>query len=105
MTERDKTLPLLVRLCSDKAAFEAHPRRRVFFNMNTVRQLLEASQNFEILVYTPYIIIIKSREGREITFSEDGRMLLKKILNEDEATALAYGVLKIVSKAIKPSDS
>ena len=102
MTERDKPLPLLVKLCSDKAAFEALPRRRVFFNMNTVRQLFEASQNFEMLVYTPYIIILRSREGREVTFSEDGRMLLKKILNEEEATALAYGVLEIVSKAIKP---
>lgn len=102
MTERDKPLPLLVKLCSDKAAFEALPRRRVSFNMNTIRQLFEASQNFEILVYTPYIIILRSREGREVTFSKDGRMLLKKVLNEDEATALAYSVLEIASKAIKP---
>jgi len=100
MTERDK--PLLVKLCSDKAAFEVIPRRRVFYNMNMVRQLFEAGENFEILVYTPYIIIIKSREGGEVTFSKDGRMLLKKISNADEAAALAYGVLEIVSRAIKP---
>jgi len=102
MTERDKPLPLLVKLCSDRAAFEAVPQRRVFFDMNMVRQLFDAIETFEILVYTPSIIIIRSSEGREVTFSRDGRMLLKKILNEDEATALAQGVLEIVSRAIKP---
>lgn len=102
MTERDKPFPLLVKLCSDKATFEAIPQRRVLFNMNRVRQVFEASKSFKILVYTPHIIVLRSREGREITFSEDGRMLLKKILNEDEARALAYGVLEVVAKTIKP---
>ena len=102
MTERDEPVRLLVKLCSDKAAFEALPQQRVLFDMDTVRQMLEASETFEVLVYTPHIIILRSREGREVTFSEDGRMLLKRVLNEDEATALAYGVLEVVSKALGP---
>jgi len=102
MTENDGPPPLLVRVCSDKAAFEAIPRRRVFFDMKLVRRLFEASRNFQVLVYTPYIIFVKSRAGREVTLSEDGRMLLKKTLNKDEATALAYTVLETVLKAIRP---
>ncbi len=102
MNEKDERLPLLVKLCSDNAAYEAIPRRRVFFNMNTVGELFEASQNFEIVVHTPYIIILRSGEGGEVTFSEDGRMLLKEMSSKEEAITLAYDVLDVASKAMKP---
>ncbi len=101
MTKRNRPLSLMVKLCSDRAAFEAIPQRNVSFNMDSVKRLFEASQNFKIVVYTPHIIIIESRKGREVTFSRDGRMLLKNILNEDDATVMADNVLEVVAKAIE----
>jgi len=101
MIDKEKSIPLLVKLCSDKAAFEARPQRRVSFDMNKMRQLFEASESYGILVHTPYLIILKSKTDMEITFSEDGRMLLKKVSNEEEAKALAYDVFKVALKASK----
>ncbi len=101
MVDKDKPMPLLVRLCSDKAAFEARPQRRIYFDMDSVRRLFQAVKTYGILVHTPYLIILKSKTNREITFSEDGRMLLKRVSNEEEAKTLAYDVFKVALKASK----
>ncbi len=99
MVDKDKPIPLLVRLCSDKAAFEARPQRRIYFDLDKVRQLFEAAESYRILVHTPYLVILKNKTDMEITFSKDGRMLLKRIPNKEEAKALAYDVLKVALKA------
>ncbi len=101
MTDKEKSIQLLVRLCSNKAAFEARPQRRMSFEMDKVRRLFEAAENYGILVHTPYIIILKSKPDKEITFSEDGRMLLKRVSSEEEARALAYDVFEVALEASK----
>lgn len=101
MTNKEKPISLLVRLCSDKAAFEARPKRNMSFDMDMVRRLLQKLNNYKILVHTPYIVIVKSKTAREITFSEDGRMLLKSVSNKEEAEALAYDIFDIVLEASK----
>jgi hypothetical protein len=100
--EKKKAIPLLVKLCSDKAAYEARPQRKVLFDMNKLQKLFETVENYQILVYTPYIVVLKSRRGREVTFSEDGRMLLKNVSGESEAKALACDVFEVALKASKP---
>jgi len=97
--EWEPRVSLLIKLCSDKAAFEARIQQRIFFNMNEMRRLFEAIKDHEIMVYTPHIIILKSCKGAEVTFSRDGRMLIKKVLNENEARMVAYDVLRIALKA------
>lgn len=92
-------VPLLIKLCSDKAAYEARPRRRIFFNMKEMRRLFEDIKDHEIIVYTPHIMILKSRRGAEVTFSKDGRMLIKNVSNENEAGTVARDVLRIALKA------
>ena len=99
--EKKKSIPLLVKLCSDKAAYEARPQRKVSFDMNKLQKLFEAVENYQILVYTPYIIVLKSKGGREVTFSEDGRILLKNVSGEGEAKALACDVFEVALKASK----
>ncbi len=101
MVDKDKPMLLSVRLCSDKAAFEARPQRRIYFDMERVRRLFRALETYGILVHTPYLIILKSKTNREITFSEDGRMLLKRVSNQEEAKTLAYDVFKVALKASK----
>ncbi len=91
--------PFFVKLCSDKAAYEVKLRRKNYFDMYRLKQLFEAAREYELLVYTPHIIIIKSCKEAEITFSKDGRILIKRVLNKSEAEAVAEDVLRIASEA------
>lgn len=100
--EEEFGIPLLVRLCSDKAAYEVRVQSKLVFNMEKVKELLEVGHNHEIIVYTPHMIILRSG-GAEATFSRDGRMLIKKVSNEAEATQVAHRILQTaLSAAIKP---
>jgi len=100
--EEEPSIPLFVKLCSDGAAFEVRIQRKVFFNMDKVRQLFETSRDSEIVVYTPHIIILRSGRA-EITLSKDGRMLIKRVSNESEATQVARKILRIALRAaLKP---
>ena len=67
--------------------------------MDEMKRLFEAARGHEILVYTPHIMILKSCREAEVTFSKDGRMLVKKVVNEAEARAVALDVLRIALKA------
>jgi len=100
--EEAPSIPLFVKLCSDGAAFEVRIQRKVFFNMDKVRQLFETCHDFEIVVYTPHMIILRSGRA-ETTLSKDGRMLIKKVSNESEATQIARKILRTaLSAAFKP---
>jgi len=92
-TREEASIPLLVRLCSDKTAFEVRTQRKVSLNMEKVRQLFEACRDPKILVYTPHMIILRSGRA-ETTLSKDGRMLIKKVANESEATQVARRILR-----------
>jgi hypothetical protein len=67
--------------------------------MKEMRRLFEDIKDHEIIVYTPHIMILKSRRGAEVTFSKDGRMLIKNVSNENEAGTVARDVLRIALKA------
>jgi len=96
--EEEPSIPLFVKLCSDKASFEIRIQRKVFFNIDKVRQLFETSHDSEILVYTPHMIILRSGRA-EITLSRDGRMLIKRVSNESEATQVARKILRTALRA------
>ena len=67
--------------------------------MNEVKQTLEESKRHEIIVYTPHIVILRSGKA-ETTLSRDGRMLIKKVTNEAEATQIAQQLLQIILKSV-----
>jgi ArsR family metal-binding transcriptional regulator len=90
-----------LKLCSDRTAFRVLLRGKVFFNMEKVRQLFEDCCDYEILVYTPQMIILRSGKA-ETTLSGDGRILIKKAANEAEATCIAHRILQLAQAAVKP---
>jgi len=92
-------VPLLVRLCSDRAAFEVRLQCKISFNMDEAKHSFEAAKSHKIVVHTPYILVLRDPKGAEVTFSQDGRMLVKRAQNRDEAEAVAREVLKIALKA------
>lgn len=91
--------PFFVKLCSDRAAYEVKLQRKIYFSMDRLKQFLEASEKYELIVYTPYITIVKECNGAEVTFSRDGRILVKKVLSKSEAEAIAADVIKIALRA------
>jgi len=95
-------LQVSVRLCSDKAAFEARPAHRLSLNMSEVKRTLERSEEHEIVVYTPYMLILKIGKV-EITLSRDGRMLIRRVSNEVEAAQVARQIFRtILKETLKP---
>ena len=100
MEDRQKLkIPFVVKLCSDKAAFEVRIQRKIYFNMADLERLLRSMKENEIIVNTPHIVIFRSKRA-EVTLSRNGRMLIKRVQNEKEATAVAREVLRIASKAL-----
>lgn len=95
--KHESPLPLLVKLCSDKAAFEARPVGKLSLNMDRTKRTLEKSRKHEIVIYTPHMLIL--RIGKvETTISRDGRMLIKKVSSETEATQVASHILRTILK-------
>jgi len=92
-------VPLLIRLCSEKTAFEARTQQRIRFNMDEVKRLFEAISGYEIVVHTPYIMVLKSQRETEVTLSSNGRMLIKRVSDEKEARAVAQDILQVALKA------
>ncbi len=88
-------MPFSVRLCSDKAAFEVKIQRKISFNMADLERLLKSMKENEIIVNTPHIVIFRSK-GAEVTLSRNGRMLIKKVLDKEEARAVAGEVLRVL---------
>lgn len=100
MTNKERhPMPLSVRLCSDKAAFEVKTKYNIFFNVADLEKLLKSMKEDKIIVNTPHIVIFRTK-GAEVTLSRDGRMLIKKVRNQKEATAVAREVLRVASKAL-----
>jgi hypothetical protein len=99
--ERDSQAPLLIKLCSEKTTFEVQMRQRSSFNMDEVKRLFEAKSSYEITVHTPYILVLKNSKGVEVTLSNNGRMLIKRVSDEKEAKAIAQDVLRVALKAQK----
>jgi len=93
--EIESSPQLSVKLCSDRAAFEARTAKKLSLNMGEVKRTLEESKEHKIVVYTPHIIILKSGFA-ETTLSRDGRMLIKRVSNEAEATKLAQRILRTI---------
>jgi len=91
-------IPLSVRLCSDKAAFEALVLRKVVFNMEDAKRRLEKASDYEITVYTPHLLVLRCSQA-EATLSKDGRMLIKRVKDENEARLVACKVWKTILKA------
>ncbi len=89
-------IPFFVKLCSDKAAYELKLQRKIDFTMERLEQQCEATKKFEIVVSTPYVTIMRTQQGAEVTLSKDGRILIKEVLIESEAREIAAKVLQFL---------
>lgn len=97
--KQEPQVPFFVKLCSDKAAYEARLKRQTSFNLLLAKQLFEATGNYKILVDTPHMIILKDSKEVEVTFSKDGRTIIKKAADKTEAEKVAQEIFQTAMKA------
>jgi hypothetical protein len=107
MGKESKTLPrYLIKLCSDKAAFEVKFSQKLRLNMESIKKTLESSKGFEIVMYTPPIVILRSVAGVEVTLSKEGRILIKNVSSKDEAEIITRKLLQeIIETALSKGNN
>ena len=93
-------LPMLFELCSGGTAYEARPQIRTRIKLDVLLETLRARPKYEILAYTPYMLIVKTPTGAEVSTTRRGKLLIKRVENEEDARANAYEILRIGASAI-----
>ena len=83
----------IVRLCSDKAAYEAVPRKRIKVNLARLRRSLERGSNCETTLWTRQLMVVKRRDATEITIVDDGRLIIRNVADEETARKIAETLL------------
>jgi hypothetical protein len=83
----------VIRLCSDKAAYEAVPRKRLNVDMTRLRRSLEGGGDCEITLWTPQLMVVKQRDATEITIVDDGRLIIRNVADEQTAQRTAEALL------------
>ncbi|MFQ6054833.1 MAG: hypothetical protein ACE5KT_12485 [Methanosarcinales archaeon] len=78
---------ITVSLCSSKSAYEVKIHKKI--------DLEKASKKLNTKVATKYIMIFDFKNA-EISLYPSGRMLIKKVKNEDEAYDVATQLLSIL---------
>jgi hypothetical protein len=79
----------VMRLCSDKAAYEAVPRRRLKVDLTRLRRSLERGGDCEITLWTRQVMVVKQRDATEITIVDDGRLIIRNVADEQTAQSTA----------------
>ena len=83
----------IIRLCSDRAAYEAVPKRRLRVDISALRVSLERRGDCEITLWTPQFMVIKRRDAAEVTIVDDGRMIIRNVADQDMALRIAETLL------------
>jgi len=97
--KQEQPIAFFVKLCSEKATYEARLKRQTRFNLPHVKQLFEVTGNYQILVDTPHILILKNSRDVEVTFSKDGRTIIKKVADKTEAEKVAQEIFQTALQA------
>jgi len=83
----------MIRLCSDRAAYEAVPKKRFKVDIASLRHSLERSGDYQIAVCTPQLIVVKRSDATEVTIVDDGRMIIRNVADQEAAQRIAETIL------------
>lgn len=93
MAQMEEGAAFMIRLCSDRAAYEAVPKKRLKVDLTRVKVSLERGGDCEIALWTPQLMVIKQRDAAEITIVDDGRLIIRNVADEDTARRIAETLL------------
>ena len=83
----------MIRLCSDHAAYEAVPIKRLRVDIASLKVLLERMGDCEVTLWTPQFMVIRRRDASEVTIIDDGRMIIRNVADQDTARRIAETLL------------
>lgn len=83
----------MIRLCSDRAAYEAVPKKRLRVDIASLRLLLEHRGDCEVVLWTPQLMVIRRKDAAEVTIVDDGRMIIRNVADQDAARRIAETIL------------
>jgi hypothetical protein len=69
--------------------------------MERLRDAIQSSSGYRVLTYTPYVMMLRSDAGIEVTLSKYGRMLIRNASTEEEARRVAMDLLSMASGRMK----
>ena len=83
----------MIRLCSDHAAYEAVPRKKLSLDMAALKQTIEEGSDWRAVIFTPKFLVIKRDDGVEVTIVDDGRMIIRNVADQKSAGEIAEAIL------------
>jgi hypothetical protein len=83
--------PMIFRLCSDKLSLEAIPKRKLTLDLTR----FDHRPDVDVMVQTPYFLVIRFKDGSEVTLRKDGRMIIRRVRDERIAGRIAQRTLAI----------
>lgn len=98
-------VPMLFELCSGGTAYEARPQIKTKIKLDVLLEAIRMQPNYEILAYTPYMLIVKTSTGAEISTTRQGKLLIKRVESEEEARTATYEILRVGARAITTQTS
>jgi hypothetical protein len=87
---------IYLKLCSDHLSIEAIPRRRM--KIDFVRMRDHPPHEYELLMWTPHFVVLRTRGGVEITLRLDGRMIVRKSKSESVAHQTAAEIIEMIRR-------
>jgi len=86
---------MLFKLCSDHLSIEAIPRRSVSIDLEQMK--VQAPFAHELMLWTPHFVVLRNRDGNEITLRRDGRMIIRNVASEEVAHKAAKEIMEVVA--------
>ena len=83
----------MIRLCSDRAAYEAVPKRRLRLDVPSLGRSLMCRGDCELLLLNPQFMVVKWKHQAEVTIVDDGRMIIRNAANQGDARMIAETLL------------
>ncbi len=84
---------LFFKLCSDHLSIEAIPKKRLALDLAKVKT--DSLTDYDILMWTPQFVVLRAKDGEEITLRQDGRMVIRKSGSDAAARRIAARVLSL----------
>jgi len=85
---------MFFKLCSDHLSIEAIPRKPVRVDLPRLKS--EVLSNLQVLLWTPQFVVLRNREGHEVTLRRDGRMIIRKAPSELAAERTANDMMNAI---------
>lgn len=95
-------LAFFVRPSSQKNAYRIEFDRKVRFDINAIVRRLETMDEYDVLMYTPFICVVRTVDDVEITLSRRGNFTIRNVNSPDKAKEIAEKFLEIAWEESQP---